>query len=79
MGLEAAEWAAPRRTGSPAGTQLLGDERSQVVQPGEAGALQVAHSPFLLYSATLLGLQGDDEVRCGASIFPVVEGEFLRP
>lgn len=57
--------AAPRRTGSPAGTQLLGDGRCQVVQPSEAGGLQVAHSPFLLYSVTLLGLQ---ERRCQTQI-----------
>lgn len=58
LGLEIAGWEAPQRTGSPAGTRLLGDGQCQVVQPGEAGGLQVAHSPFLLYSATLLGLQG---------------------
>lgn len=56
LGLGAAERAIPRKTGFPAGTRLPGGGQCQVVQPGEAGGLRVAHSPFLLCSATLLGL-----------------------
>lgn len=64
LGLGAAERAVPRKTGFPAGTRLPGGGQCQVVQPGEAGGLRVAHSPFLFCSATLLSLEGRrDEIQ----------------